>query len=58
MNNPNFGIWVWSYGISFRLFGRFFYASYGESLLFSERYGYQKIYRLGKIKFKYRPLDG
>jgi len=57
VDNPKFGVWVWNCGLSFRLFGRFFYISYGSPLSFSERSGYQKTYLFGKIKLKYRPPE-
>ncbi len=44
----------WKYGISATLFGRWFYFGYNPSnmILFSERYGYTKVYRFHGFIFK------
>ena len=46
--------YTWRYGLWFTLFGRMFYASYNPEYqpLFSERYGYRKLYRIGGFVFK------
>ena len=48
----------WKYGISLRVFGLFVYAGYDPDypVLFSERYGEQKVYRFCGFIFKARKL--
>lgn len=48
----------WKYGVSIRVYGLFWYAGYNPDypVLFSERYGFQKVYRFCGFVFKFRNL--
>lgn len=39
---------VWRWGMRVHLFGRGLYIGMDKPVVFSERYGYRKVYRLGR----------
>jgi hypothetical protein len=44
---------VWKWGMRVHVFGRGFYLGINRIVLFSERYGYKKVYRLGPIALEF-----
>lgn len=52
---PLFGVWIWRRGFSFRFFykGLWVAVDDGEPLLFSERYGYTKMWSFWGLRIKW-----
>lgn len=53
MNKPNFAIYFFKWGFWMRFFGRLLWVARDDgTLLFSERYGYTKVWRGLGLKVK------
>jgi len=55
-----FGIYFWKWGMWVRVFGALAWVAVddGSPLLFSEREGYRKVYRVAGLKFKFEGRRG